>query len=299
MENIIVSKDFLEKILFKFNEYTISHFEKSTEIDIESFLFFKRILTENKSRLYLDISADDILKFKEMPQQDVLNLEDGDRCIAEIIRSLRGITFGSKQNVYDSLSSGMYEDIIQDDLPCFLLLADISEKKCIEIENAVGINCYSLKRLKVEKEIRVASLHHVGNTQQALFDKINLFNYHTISIYDQYFIKNMSSINNNRFYKMLRINTQKKLTLQINSNSSRIEDYAEFENRKRIFEAGLQTHCEKSNISISCQITNDGKHDRYINTNIMINILGNSLFANKTSTHLTCYPKILYSDFKF
>lgn len=31
----------------------------------------------------------------------------------------------------------------------------------------------------------------------------------------------------------------------------------------------------------------------------MINILGNSLFANKTSTHLTCYPKILYGDYKF
>ncbi len=306
MENIIVSRYFLEKILFEFNNYTNSDFENSNEIDIESFLFFKRILFENKAHLYLDISEEDILKFREMRSEDVLKLEEDDRCIAEIIRS-RGRTFGSKQSVYDSLSFGRYEDIVQDNLPCFLLLGDATEKKCIEIENAVGINCYSLKRLKVEEKIRAASLDNITNTRQALFDKINQFNYHTILLHDPYFSKNMNSIksstsNNNQFFKLLKINTHSKLTLQINTDPSKIINQSqpeiEFVKRKKIFEADLQTYCEKSNLSVSCEFTDKGKHDRYINTNIMINILGNSLFSSST-THLNCYPKILYGDYKF
>lgn len=302
MENIIVSKDFLEKIRNEFDNYTILDFEKSKEIDIESFLFFKKILFENKAQIYLDISEEDILRFKS---DDVIDKEYEN--IAAIIRSLNHIFWKSKKAVYDSLRSGKFDDVLQNDLPCFLLLDNVSKEICVSIEKAVGINCYSLKRLKVEKKIRAASLDNIANTRQALFDKINQFNYHTILLHDSYFSKNMNSIksstcNNNQFFKMLKFNTHSKLTLQINTDPSNIINQSqpeiEFVKRKKIFEADLQTYCEKSNLSVSCEFTDKGKHDRYINTNIMINILGNSLFSSST-THLNCYPKILYGDYKF
>lgn len=303
MENIIVSRYFLEKILIEFNNYSISDFENSKEIDIESFLFFKRILFENKAHLYLDISEEDILKFREMRSEDVLKLEEDDRCIAEIIRS-RGRTFGSKQSVYDSLSFGRYEDIVQDNLPCFLLLGDATEKKCIEIENAVGINCYSLKRLKVKKEFRNVSLYKLKNTRSHLFNKINQFNYHTIEIDDPYFssnknIKKFDISLNIEFIKLLKVNTQKRLNLRINTKGITVDNIkGEFDKYRMKFEEDVMTFYKNNGVNFICKFTNDSKHDRYINTNTMLNILGNSLWTD-TETHLTCYPKILYGDYKF
>jgi hypothetical protein len=299
MENIIVSRYFLEKILFDFNDYSISDFENSKEIDIESFLFFKRILFENKAHLYLDISEEDIFRFKS----DNVN-KDEERDIAKIIKSLRDRIIGSKQAVYDSLSFGRYEDVVQDNLPCFLLLGDATEKKCIEIENAIGINCYSLKRLKVKKEFRNVSLYKLKNTRSHLFNKINQFNYHTIEIDDPYFSSNKNMKRgeislNIEFIKLLKINTQKRLNLRINTKGITVDNIkGEFDKYRMKFEEDVMAFYKNNGVNFICKFTNDSKHDRYINTNTMLNIIGNSIW-NDTETHLTCYPKILYGDYKF
>ncbi len=85
MVNVLASVDFIQKIIFEYAHYTISDFNNSREIDIESFIFFKKIITENKAHLYLNISEEKIEQYKTNPK----DVNDDEKDIAYFISTFK------------------------------------------------------------------------------------------------------------------------------------------------------------------------------------------------------------------
>lgn len=297
MVKILASVDFINKIILDFQDFTISDFEKSSEINIESYLFFKKIITENKAHIYLNISEDKIEQYKLSENE----IDETEKDIAFVIKSLRNNKLFSDAKLYESLLHCKVIDIPISDLPCFLLLDNVNEEICKKIELHYGINCFSLKRLKVEDKYRIPVPYEIDNTKEALFNIVNSYNYHTMELFDQFFSTNMSTNidndSNTIFLNRIKLCGNKKGSLAIHT-SSKILNFTntEFERRKNIFINHFNSFKNDNNSNLDLQITTEGEHDRFVLTNTTINMIGNS-FNKNTPTYINVFPKIIYNDY--
>ena len=297
MVNVLASVDFIERIVFEYQYYTVSDFNKSKDIDMESFIFFKKIITDNKAHLYLNISDKKIEQYKSDPK----NVEEHERDIAYFIYTFRNAKIWGNVELYNSLKNCNEINIPLSELPCFLLLDNVGEEICKKIESNYGINCFSLKRLKVDEIYRIPKPFSVKNTKEGLFEKLNMFNYHTLELYDPYFLTNSSLTEdaslNFDFLRRIKLNGIKKLNVTIHSDLilGRFP-LGEFEKRKAIFKKDINKFSSDQECEINLEITKKAKHDRFIFTNTSINMVGNS-FNKNAETYINYFPKIIYSDF--
>jgi hypothetical protein len=297
MVNVLASVDFIRKIIYKYEHYTISDFGTSREIDIESFIFFKKIITENKAHLYLNISDEKIEHYKINPNE--ADIEEKD--IAQFVNSFKHAKLYSNVDLYNCLIQFKEIDLPLNKLPCYLLLDNVSEEICKRIEQFYGINCFSLKRLFVEEKYRISKPYTIKNTKDGLFEKLNLFNYHSLELYDPYFISNSSVKGGNdinfEFLKRIKLNGIKKIEVTIHSNLV-LGNFPinEFDKRKNIFEEDINFFNTENGCNLKLFITKKAKHDRFVFTNTCINMVGNS-FNKNSETYLTTFPQIIYNDY--
>lgn len=297
MVNVLASVAFIQKIIFEYEHYTVSDFNKSKDIDMESFIFFKKIITDNKAHLYLNICDDKIEQYKSDPK----NVEEHEKDIAYFISTFRNAKIWSNVELYNNLMHCNEINMPLSELPCFLLLDNVGEDICKKIESNYGINCFSLKRLKVDEIYRVPKPFSIKNTKEGLFEKLNMFNYHTLELYDPYFLTNSSVTEdaglNFDFLKRIKLNGIKKINVTIHSDliQGRFQ-LGEFEKRKAIFENDIKKLSTEQKCEINLEITKKAKHDRFIFTNTTINMVGNS-FNTNAGTYINSFPKIIYSDF--
>jgi len=293
MVTILASRDFIEKIFYHYHSYTISDFEADNQIDIESYLFFNDIIKGNKTNLHIDLSEDEITRLKAK-----IEITEDEERISKFLSTYHNNKIIGAPDLYEKLRNQDY-NVDPHQLPCFLLLGTVSEEICTKIEAGFGINCFSLKRMKVPLHYRTVTLNSLTDTKSSLFNELNKFNYNAMEIFDPYFLTN-SSVNdgckkNTEFINRIKKNKLSKSFVKINADKFP-HDY---EKRMHIF----VTHVEKYNASnkdsfIDVEFTTNAKHDRSIISNTNINIIGNSLNMN-SKTFINIFPKVIYSDYNF
>lgn len=297
MVTVLASKAFIEKIFYHYNSYTVSDFESDKQTDIESFLFFKDIIRGNKTILHIDISEEELLRLKANSR-----LEEDEKNISKFLSTYQNNKVSGTPDLYQKLRNQDH-NVDPHQLPCFLLLDDVSEEICKKIETGFGINCFSLKRMKVPMHFRSVTLKSLSDTKSALFSELNKFNYNALEIFDPYFLDNSSVIEtcskNTEFIARVKKNELGKVQLKINADLIDKFPLNEFEKRTALFDSHVKNHnTYNRDCSIEVEFTKKAKHDRFIISNTNINIIGNSLNMS-SKTFINIFPKVIYSDYNF
>ncbi|MBK8329318.1 MAG: hypothetical protein IPL09_07580 [Bacteroidetes bacterium] len=297
MVTVLASRDFIEKIFYHYNLYAESDFESDHQIDIESYLFFKDIIKGNKTNLQIDISDNELLRLKAK-----VGVNEEDNRISKFLSTFQNNKIAGAAELYQKLRNQDH-NVDPKQLPCFLLLDEVSEEICTKIEANFGINCFSLKRMKVPLHYRSVTLNSLTDTKSSLFSELNKFNYNNLEIFDPYFLANSSVTDdcnkNTEFISRVRKNKLSEMLLKINTDLIDKFPVNEFEKRKDIFEKHLLNYkAVNKDSSLQVEFTKKAKHDRYIISNTNINIIGNSLNMN-SKTFINIFPKVIYSDYNF
>lgn len=297
MVKVLMSRDFWEHIMFDYKDYTVADFEISGKIDMESYFFFKTLIN-SKAKLFLNITPEKILEFRTA--DGIIHVDD--RNLSQLIRNYGSNTLKSDDKLFKCLEQQKIHDIKLEELPVFLLLGDVDKKICLEIEKMYGINCFSKQRLIVPTNYRQVQLLKLSNTKSGLFEKLNKYNYNSLQIEDPWFIEQhfpsqgkYPKVPQLGYFETIARAGIKKLKVLINYQSKNNNDAWCLEKMKIVKNFIEQKGDDEG---IVCEVLHERKviHDRYLNTNTTIGILGNSLNTS-TPTHFTIYPLCIYSGF--
>jgi hypothetical protein len=291
---IYTSKSFLLKL----EEFRIRSMDEfGSDIDIESYLFFKTIIYLKSAQIITDVSEDVLYNLKETPT-DVITGHENESLI-RYIKAIKNNTIKSDKGLILKLRNR--EKVSYDELPHYLFLDDIvGEEMCKDIERHYGISCFSTKRLKVPENIRKVCLHKLENTRESLYKKLNEMSYNSIHINDPFFFKNAFGKENRleviqnllKRDKNYSAEFKAKLTTTLESRSEK-----ELNEWSKMFEVDLQQAQRNVSFSVAHANRHDGTHhDRYVFTNRHINILGTSFFSN-SQTHFTTFPIGIYGAY--
>lgn len=292
---VYASKDFLVKLL-SYDLYTIQDFNESSEIDIESYLFFKTILYKKASRIHVNLSDDLIGQYKQLNHHNSVDPIHQDIC--KLIFTKRDKTFVCDNGLIDKIKARV-EVLPSNELPHYLFLGDVSDEICRAVEKQYGIVCFSSKKLNVPPKIRNVELCLLGNTKQFLYHKLKEASFNTIHVNDPYFFKNAlvvekrNDVIDNLIKKDNDYKTDVKVIIATTlKESGKLE--SDFKSWGKQFESELNSQQNNSTLNFSLGKSSDGSsHDRYVFTNKHINILGNSFFQS-SETHFTSYPIGIY-----
>ncbi len=303
MQKVFVSRDFIEKIIFGFNSYTIENFKENTEIDIDSYLFFKKII-ESEAQVFTDIDESEIEKFYLGDSE--ISIED--KNLSVFISTRGNNRIKSCKLIFDKIKNQDYSGLQQSDLPCYILMGNVPSEICLRIENDLGINCFSLKRLKVPIFYRTVSVKHLKNTHDDLFNSLNEFPHLSLEIFDPYFWDNSSRdtkcMKNRTFLSGLKKNKLNFFELVVNA------DYVSYNHKKpnnilfdtekikNIFKTKINEYNSESTFKINIVMTLKATHDRSLISNTFFAFLGHSLNIDKKTT-ISIFPKIIYHNFRF
>ena len=295
MVDLLVSTEFLIDIMLKYNNYSKCDFDNSRDIDQMSFLFFNKIIKENKCHLILSISDENIFRIRKGENLS----DDREKDLHHIFKGLNFNLIKGNPELYEGLKHQRLKDVDVDKLPCMVLLDKVDEQLCRQIEERYGIDCYSLKRMKIEDRFSEASPESVDDTKESLFRKLRERNYNMIEIRDQYFLKNSSAKEdcnkNKEFFGRLKKKGLDSLRLLLRVEAI-IEKLSLEDVRRRIelLESAFKKYRTENLLNWKMDIEQNAKHDRYIFTNTTIVSISNSLNVN-TSTVAHFYPRIIYS----
>lgn len=289
---VYTSKNFLLK-LEEFKIRTIEEF--GSDINIESYLFFKTIIYQKASQIITDISEEEICRLKEISNDPIIEKKNED--LIRLFKSLRHNSIKSDNCLIQKLKNKEIIEYV--DLPHYLFLGGVSSEICKDIEEHYGIACYSVNRLIVDERIRMVCLDKLPNTKNALYNKISETSFNNIQINDPFFFKNAFEDENRNeiIVNLLKRKNLYKAKLKVDitttlKQSGRTEK--EFEEWGRKFQTELASKQNNTSFSLALGKGDDGSdHDRYVFTNTHINILGTSFLQNK-KTHFTSFPIGIY-----
>lgn len=295
MLKVLCSKEFLVK-LNSYLLFTLQEFKESSDIDIESYTFFETLLNIKTTKIHVDLNQEKIDSYIT-EQLDEIDFDERD--IAKIVKCKGASNVVSDTLLFNKLRQKDAVNIEINTLPNYLFLGDVDESWCKEVEQMFGIHCYSTKRMKVPSEFRMVILENLQNTKTALFNKLARHNFHSIKIEDPYFFESNES-DDNKASELVKFSNQENFALKNISISIKVDlhkfDNSQYEKKKK----SIQDKINKK-ISSSCKIEFTSSlvprlHDRLINTNRVIMVLGNSLFTS-SETHFTSYPFGIYHDY--
>lgn len=275
--------------------FTVQDFKESSDVDIESYLFFDTVLNRKVTKIHIDLNQE---KIESYLTKSIDEIDFEDREIAKIIKSKGGVNVVSDTDLYNKLRQKQTSNIKLDELPSYLFLGDVDESYCKEIEQMFGIHCYSTKRMKVPSEFRIVVLEKLENTNRAIFNKLGRNNFHRITIHDPYFFESKEN-DDRKATSLVAFSILQRYALpQINISvkaSLKSFDNGLYERKRDLIQAKIK-EMNTSNCKIEFSSSLDAKHDRLICTNREMMIIGNSLFTT-SETHFTSYPIGIYHDY--
>lgn len=285
MVKVLLSSSFLQNIADQ-GRRNILDFEQGP-FDLDSYLFFRNLL--KRSEIYINLKEHEIADCKN-PKIDLSRINPELQKIALCLKSLTQVKVESGLDLYNQLRNRDYSFLKEQSLPNFLLLEACDKQMCQLIEAETGVICFSTRYNNVPEHLKRVQLKKIKNTKNAFFSELEVHPFNQISIEDPQLINRLESKKDIDFVTAnLFLERAKKF------RAGSINFELRYKNEKKEWITLVETSLKRYH-NVRSFFKNDAKHDRYVVTNNYIMIIGNSL-NQASETHLTIFPKWLYSSF--